>query len=62
MERGNDATLRVGLAWWWRWVYLPLTLFGIVALGVRPSPDVLDRDCRRAVVMRVGTRKWWQRW
>lgn len=41
-----EAHLR--FAWWWRWVYWPLTRAGLW-LGVPIDPDIVVADFRRAV-------------
>lgn len=36
------------LAWWWRWLYWPLTRFGLW-LGLPLNPAVIVADLRRAM-------------
>lgn len=40
------------LAWWWRWLYCPLTRFGLW-LGLPLNPAVIVADLRRA--MKIAT-------
>lgn len=52
------------LAWWWTWIYMPLTWFGVMVFGIMPDLSIIEKDCRKAakVRMRFGERRWWQRW
>lgn len=46
----------LGFAWWWRWLYWPLTRFGLW-LGLRPDPETIARDAMRAIRTRPTKRR-----
>lgn len=58
------ARFNIRFAWWWTWIYMPLTMFGAMVLGIMPDLEIVEKDCQRAirVQMRLGKRRWWQRW
>lgn len=51
-ERSFNVVLRVRFAWWWRFIYWPLTRFG-AWLGLPLNPDIIGKDTVKALKIEV---------